>query len=134
MNDIELDNKVKELVHLNRSQKGIVCSVDVLLQMKVLTKKDYDAWRFGKIDYLEKACTLNLSKLTLVNASIKKYSKSIGLESSWTGYNQFGKGVKRKLRFSKSGKKEIENAYATHYIDKKRLAVLKAEKTNSAKQ
>lgn len=49
----------------------------------------------------------------------------LNLESSWTGYNQFNKGIKRKLRFSKSGKKSIEDRYATHYVDKKRIDELK---------
>jgi hypothetical protein len=47
--------------------------------------------------------------------------------TSWTGYNQFGKGVKRRLRFSKSGDKAIEDRNATHYIDNKRLNELKVK-------
>ncbi|MCD7789043.1 MAG: hypothetical protein LUH55_00465 [Bacteroides thetaiotaomicron] len=31
------------------------------------------------------------------------------------------------LRFSKSGNPKIERAYATHYVDAKRIAELKAE-------
>jgi hypothetical protein len=130
MNNLELDKKVKQLVHSNRFEKGVVCSVDILLQMDFLSKKEYDDWRFGKIEYLEKACKVNLSKLTLINKSIKKHSLDIGLESSWTGYNQFGKGIKRRLRFSKSGKKNIEDGYATHYLDKKRINELKTEKAS----
>ncbi len=130
MNNIELDKKVKQLVHSNRFEKGFVCSVDILLQMDVLTKKDYEDWRFGKIEYLEKACKVNLSKLTLIIKSIIKHSSDIGLESSWTGYNQFGKGIKRRLKFSKSGDKTIEDRYATHYIDKNRMIELKEKKAN----
>ena len=130
MNNLELDKKVKQLVHSNRFEKGVVCSVDILLQMDFLSKKEYDDWRFGKIEYLEKACKINLSKLTLINKSIKKHSLDIGLESSWTGYNQFGKGIKRRLRFSKSGNKNIEDGYATHYLDKKRINELKTGKAH----
>ena len=130
MNNIELDKKVKQFVHSNRFEKGVVCSVDILLHMDFLSKKDYEDWRFGKIEYLEKACKVNLSKLTLINKSIKKHSSDIGLESSWTGYNQFGKGLKKRLRFSKSGNKNIEDGYATHYIDKKRIKELKLEKAS----
>ncbi len=39
------------------------------------------------------------------------------------------------LRFSKSGNQEIEQRYATHYVDLKRTAQLKAERdTNLACQ
>lgn len=125
MNNVDLEKKVKSLVHLNRYEKGLVCAVDILLQLKYLTKKDYENWRFGRVDYLEKVCNTNLSKLTLINKLIRKYSTELGLKSSWTGYNQFGKGVKRRLRFSKSGDKTIEDRYSTHYIDRERIIELK---------
>jgi hypothetical protein len=125
MNNVDLEKEVKRLVHLNRYEKGLVCTVDILLQLDYLTKKDYENWRFGRVDYLEKVCNTNLSKLTLINKLIRKYSIELGLKSSWTGYNQFGKGVKRRLRFSKSGDKTIEDRYSTHYIDKERIIELK---------
>ena len=128
MNNADLDKKVKKLVHSNRFEKGVVCSMDILMQLGYLSKKDYEDWRFGRIGYLEKVCEVNLSKLTLINKSIRKHSTDLGLESSWTGYNQFGKGIKRRLRFSKSGKKVIEDSYATHYLDKKRIIELKTVK------
>jgi hypothetical protein len=130
MNNADLEKEVKRLVHLNSYEKGLVCSVDILLQLDYLTKKDYENWRFGRIEYLEKACNINLSKLTLINKLIGKYSMDLNLESSWTGYNQFGKGIKRKLRFSKSGKKSIEDSYATHYVNKKRIDELKKNKAS----
>ena len=95
------------------------------MQLDYLTKKDYEDWRFGRVDYLEKVCNINLSKLTLINKLIRKYSTELDLKSSWTGYNKYGKGVKRRLRFSKSGQKNIEDRYATHYIDNKRINELK---------
>ena len=125
MNNTDLDKEVKRLVHQNRYEKGFVCAVDILLQLDYLTKKDYEDWRFGRVDYLEKVCNVNLSKLTLINKLIRKHSTELDLKSSWTGYNQYGKGIKRRLRFSKSGDKTIEDRYATHYIDKNRMIELK---------
>ena len=125
MNNVDLEKKVKSLVHLNSYEKGLVCAVDILLELNYLTKKDYENWRFGRVDYLEKVCNTNLSKLTLINKLIRKYSTELGLKSSWTGYNQFGKSVKRRLRFSKSGDKTIEDRYSTHYIDRERIIELK---------
>jgi len=125
MNNVNLEKEVKRLVHLNRYEKGIICAVDILKQLNYLTNKDYDNWRFGRVEYLEKVCNANLSKLTLINKLIRKYSTELGLKGSWTGYNQYGKGVKRRLRFSKSGEKTIEDRYATHYIDNERIIELK---------
>ena len=50
---------------------------------------------------------------------MKEIAIDLKLDKSWSGYNQYGKGVKRRLKFSKSGNINIEEAYATHYIDKK---------------
>ena len=130
MNNAELDKEVKRLVHFNRYEKGFVCAIDILLQLNYLTEKDYENWRIGRVDYLEKVCNTNLSKLTLINKLIKKYSTELDLKSSWTGYNQFGKGIKRRLRFSKSGDKSIEDRYSTHYTDNERIIELKANKAS----
>jgi hypothetical protein len=130
LNNIDLDKEIKRLVHQSRYEKGYVCSVDILLQLDYLAKKDYEDWRFGRVDYLEKVCNINLGKLTLINKLIRKYSSELDLKSSWTGYNQFGKGIKRQLRFSKSGDKTIEDSYATHYIDKNRMIELKENKAS----
>ncbi|MFW5804202.1 MAG: hypothetical protein ACOCWG_03115 [bacterium] len=130
MNNKEIEKEVKRLVHQNRYEKGFVCAVDILMQLNYLTKKDYEDWRFGRVDYLEKVCNVNLSKLTLINKLIRKYSTELDLKDSWTGYNKHGKGIKHRLRFSKSGNKNIEDRYATHYIDNKRINELKEMKAS----
>lgn len=130
MNNTDLDKEVKRLVHQNRYEKGYVCAVDILMQLDYLVKKDYEDWRFGRVDYLEKVCNINLSKLTLINKLIRKYSTELDLKGSWTGYNQYGKGINCRLRFSKSGNKIIEDRYATHYIDKNRIVELKGLKAS----
>jgi len=128
MNDQELENKIKKIANSLIYEKGYVCAVDMLIKLNYLTKKNYEDWRFGKIEYLEKACKINLSKLSTINRTIKKIANDLKLVKSWTGYNQYGKGIKRRLIFSKSGDKNIENAYTTHYLDKKRINELKTDK------
>ena len=127
MNNIDLEKKVKNLVNSLRYEKGLVCAVDILQRLDYISKKDYEDWRFGRIDYLEKVCNVNLSKLTLINKTMRKTAIDLKLAESWTGYNQYGKGIKRRLRFSKSGNENIEKAYATHYVDKNRINELKNE-------
>jgi len=128
MNTSELEKKVKQIAHSLAYEKGFICSVDILLRLKYLTKEDYESWRFGKTEYLEKVCKANLSRLSLINKTLKKTANELKLESSWTGYNKFGKGQNKKLIFSKSGDKKIEDAYATHYVDKKRINEIKENK------
>ena len=130
MNAIELEKKVKQLVHSLAYEKGFVCSVDVLIRLNYLSMADFESWRFGKVEYLEKVCTANLGKLSRINKAIRKNANELKLERSWTGYRKFGKGENRKLIFSKSKDSKIEDAYATHYLDKKRIVELKGNKAS----
>ena len=129
MNNAELEKKIKQLVHSLAYQKGFVCSVDVLLALGYLSKQDYEAWRFGKVDYLERVCKLNLNKLSLINRTMRRFAVELKLEASITGYSKFGKGTRAKLVFSKSGDPKIEVAYATHYVDKDRIIEMRANKS-----
>ena len=92
-------------------------SIDVLLKLEYLSEKDYEHWRFGKVEYLEKICGVNLKKLSTINKTIKEISGQWNLKKSWTAYNKYGKGGEIRLRFSKSENEQIEQAYATHYIN-----------------
>jgi len=130
MNNIELEKKTKSVIHSLKYETGVVSAVDILIKLEYLSKKDYEDWRFGKVDYLEKVCKANLRKLTLINKTIREIAKDLKLDKSWTAYDQYGKGVNRRLRFSKSGKKNIEDTYATHYLNKKRILELKIERAS----
>lgn len=82
MNNIDLEKRVKNLVNSLRYEKGLVCAVDILQRLGYISKKDYEDWRFGRIDYLEKVCNVNLSKLTLVNKTMKKTAIDLKLDES----------------------------------------------------
>ena len=105
----------------------------VLMEIGVLPKQKYEEWRFGKIPYLEQVCTCNLRKLSVIMGQIRRYAQKTGLKPSFCYYKRWG--VKKKhghrpvilLRFSKSGKPEIEKAYATHYVDIKKIEQLKKD-------
>lgn len=127
MNNINLEKEIKRLVHTLRYEKGYVCAVDILTGLDYLSKKDYEDWRFGRIDYLEKVCKVNLNKLTFINKTMRRHARDLKLVSSRTVYKQYGKGSKRRLRFSKSGNKNIEDVYATHLVDKNRINELKTK-------
>ena len=117
MNNTDLRNKIKLIGKEIIEEKGYLTSIDVLLKLDYLSEKDYENWRFGKIDYLEKVCGANLKKLSTINKTIKEISGHWNLKKSWTAYNKYGKGKKIRLKFSKSGNEQIEEAYATHYIN-----------------
>lgn len=117
MNNEELKNKVCSAAYNILNTQVFIAPVDVLMAVGVLSRKDYEDWRFGRIPYLEKVCKANLSKLSLIMKELKGYARQNNLKPSWTAYNKWGKGRKIPLRFSKSGDPKIEEAYSTHFVD-----------------
>lgn len=130
MNNSELEKKINIIVYEVANQKGYISSIDILIQLGYLSLTDYENWRKGKIEYLEKACQVNLGKLTTINRILRQVSGKMKLKPSWMAYNKFGKGPKMKLRFSKSGDENIEQAYSTHYVNEYRINQLIELKRN----
>lgn len=139
MNNKELTGKIHSAMYRQCRDRGYAAPVDVLMEIGYLSKKDYENWRFGRVSYLERVCTANLSKLSTVMREMRSYADKVGLKPSFCYYKRWG--VKKggqghkpviPLRFSKSGAPEIERRYATHFVDTKRISQLKAEKKTEA--
>ncbi|ETA82592.1 hypothetical protein [Youngiibacter fragilis] len=116
MNNMELKARVAEAMDNLISAEGYAAPVDVLIEIGILSKKDHDEWRSGKVQYLERVCRANLSKLSLVMHEVRSYAVKNGLKPSWTAYIHKGKP----LRFSKSSDEKIERSYATHFVRNKK--------------
>jgi hypothetical protein len=117
MNNAELKKKVIATASSILREKDYISPVDMLIGTGMLTIKDYENWRCGRVPYLEKVCQANLGKLSLVMKELRSYAQQNNLKPSWTAYDQWGtKGRKIRLRFSKSGDPQIEEAYATHFV------------------
>lgn len=128
MNNTDLEKNIAQIIGELSDEKGYICSIDVLLGLNYLAKTDYEKWRNGQVEYLEKICQPNLGKLTTINKIIRQIATRMNLEPSLTVYNKYGKGPKQKLRFSKSGDFNIEKAYSTHFLNKYQIEKLKQNK------
>ena len=139
MNDRDLAAKVRSAMYYQCQERGFATPVDVLMDIGVLRKADYENWRNGRVLYLERVCGINLSKLSTILHEMRVYAGKHSLKPSFCFYKQWG--VKKKggqghkpvipLRFSKSGNAEIERQYATHFVDAAQTACLKAEREES---
>jgi len=130
MNNTDLEKRIKQIISELSDEKGYVCSIDVLIGLKYLSKIDYEKWRNRQVEYLEKICQTNLGKLTTINKIIRQVAAKMNLEPSLTVYKKYGKGQKQRLRFSKSGDFNIEKAYSTHFLNKYQIEKLKVENKN----
>ena len=126
MNNKELQKRVHSSMYTQIKEKGIATPVEVLMAIGVLSKADYENWRFGRVDYLERVCKINLSKLSSINREIRAFARRNELKPSLTDYKKWGKGVKISLRFSKYGHASVEKLYATHYVNKRKTEEAKA--------
>jgi len=122
MNNGEIIGKVHNSIYQQIQKTGMAAPVQVLIDLGYLSESDYENWRFGRIDYLERVCKVNLHKLSFIMKQVRTYARKNDLKPSWTFYKQWGRKGKKpaiKLRFSKYGDEGAERGYATHYISQK---------------
>lgn len=98
------------------TRSDVVTPVGVLMEMGNLTKKNYDPWRKGQVPYLERVFEGSLSKANRILRIIGFHVHDLNMVPRRTVYRQKGSGTRHLLRFSKSGNKRLEKAYATHYV------------------
>jgi hypothetical protein len=94
----------------------VVAPVDALVGMGVLRAQDLEAWRFGRVPFLEQVIMGNLSKLRRFLRIFGFCCHDLNLGASRTAYVRWGKGPRTPLRFTKTGEAKLEAIYARHFV------------------
>ena len=94
----------------------VVAPVDVLLRMNLLAPDHLEAWRRGRVPYLEKVIHGNLTRLSRLLRILRFHVHDLKLMPSPAVYSSWGKDPKQRLRFTKTGRRRLEEAYATHFV------------------
>ena len=98
-------------------QRGkVVAPVDVLIGMGLLVPERLEDWRRGRVPYLEKVINCNFSRLSKLLRILRFHAHDLKLMPSTNAYMRWGKGSKKRLRFSKTGDPKIEEAYSRHFV------------------
>jgi hypothetical protein len=97
-------------------QGNVVAPVQVLLRMELLAPEHFENWRRGWVPYLEGVIHCNLTRLSRLLRILRFHAHDLNLVPSITVYARWGKGPKRRLRFTKTGDFKLEAAYATHFV------------------
>ena len=113
--DMRLERRVIEAAEVALAARGFATAIDVLAGLGWLPHSSERAWRQGRIPYLERAVTANLSKVSSAMRHFQRWATNRGLRPSETAYVARTRD-RRPLRFSKSGKPSIELAYRTHWV------------------
>lgn len=104
--------KVASIAGQEISSKGYVSPIDLFIGIGWLTEEKLKDWKMGRVTYLERVVTANLSKLTKTMKEFRAWATHANLKPFRTVY----KHKNCLLRFSKSGNPNIEEAYSTHYV------------------
>ena len=98
-------------------EKGkVVTPIDVLVGMQLLKPENLEQWRRGRVPYLERLITCNLTRLSRLLRILRFHVHDLKLVPSTTVYLRHGRGPKRLLRFTKTDDAKLEKAYATHFV------------------
>ncbi|MCP3915307.1 MAG: hypothetical protein GY711_07110 [bacterium] len=119
MKRITLDNYRKDKIYcrivaaveriLERERE--VRPVDVLVEMGLVSRTAVADWRAGRVPYLERVVRCNLAKASRILRILRMHAHDRKLSPKVVGYRHKG----RRLRFSKSGDRGVEEAYARHF-------------------
>jgi hypothetical protein len=112
----ELEERVFQAAENALSRQQCVSAIDVLCGMGLLAPTNVEAWRKGRIEFLEQVIQGNLPKISFSMAMFRRWAREKGLEPSETAYVRRTRTGTVHLRFSKRGDSEIETSYRTHYV------------------
>jgi hypothetical protein len=115
MSGTALQQRVERAAEALLAEHHYVSPVDVLVSIGWLAPSHRDAWRQGRVECLEQVTQVNLHKLSTAMRLLRKWATSRELLPSETAYVARTKD-RRPLRFSVSGKPEVERAYRTHWV------------------
>jgi hypothetical protein len=108
--------RVAQAVEELLAKGNLVAPVDVLVHMKLLQPKHLEDWRRGRVPYLEEVIDCNLNRLSKLLRILRFHAHDMKLVPSATTYMRWGKGPKQRLRFTKTGDPQLEEAYARHFV------------------
>lgn len=121
----KLSEQIRCIMRQELQSKGYVTPIEVLTELHILTPDDIAHWRGGRIPYLEKICKADLTELSKILREMSWYAGACRFTPSWTCYKTIGTEEKKTLHFTKNDIHSLEQEYATHFLDVKRLRELK---------
>jgi hypothetical protein len=108
--------KIVKAVDDELKSQNFVAPIRVFLSMGLLEAQDIDNWRKDRVPYLEKVIKCNLAKAGRILRILRFHAHDLNLKPSVTVYRRETSGGKIPLRFSKSGERNIEEAYSRHFV------------------
>jgi hypothetical protein len=112
----EMRQRVVRAAEAALAHHQYVSAIDVLTGTGLLAATHLEAWKKGRVDFLERVIQGSLKKISLSMAMFRRWAAEKGLKPSETGYVRRARSGIVDLRFSKSGDPGIEKSYRTHFV------------------
>jgi hypothetical protein len=93
----------------------VVTPLDVLVGIGWLPAAQVQAWRRGRVPYLERVAGVNLAKLSTALRLLGDWARRHHLSPSETVYVAWTSD-RHRLRFTRTGDTVVERAWRTHWI------------------
>jgi hypothetical protein len=132
MGGTALEQRVVRAAEAALAERRYVTAIDVFVGVGWLTRSRVDDWRKGRVNCLERVVEANLSKLSTAMKVFSRWAQRRGLQPSETVYVARTRGHRRPLRFSVSGKHDIERAYRTHWVAPELCAAKREQRAEPA--
>jgi hypothetical protein len=94
----------------------VVAPLDVFIALGLLDADAVRQWRDGHIAFLERALRCNLSVASRILRILRLHAHDLDLRPSSTVYRRRSRHGGAALRFTKTGERNLEAAYARHFV------------------
>lgn len=96
--------------------QNFVTPIAVFIAIGLLDQWETDQWRKGQISYLELVLKCNLAKANRILRILRFHADDLNLKPSITVYCRRTACGNIPLQFSKSGDRNLEEAYSRHFV------------------
>jgi len=110
-----LERRVAMAAEETLGDRQYVCAIDVIVGLGWLSPRTVDAWRRGQLASLEDAMQVAPDRLAKALELVRDWAQDRGLHASEATYLARTR-ERRALRFSRSGDRDVEGAYRTHWL------------------
>jgi hypothetical protein len=110
-----LQKRVERVAEEALAERDVVAPIDVIVGLGWLAPRGVDAWRQGRVAYLEAAVQAGAGKISAALQLLDGWARTRGLQPTETAYVARSRD-RPALRFSESGDPAIERAYRTHWF------------------
>jgi len=94
----------------------VVTPLEVFIALGLLDAEAVARWRAGHIEFLERAIRCNLSVAGRILRILRLHAHDLDLRPSSIVYRRRSRHGRAALRFTKTGDRNVEAAYARHFV------------------